>query len=244
MAAPFSLADFTYAHRGLWSADGAPENSIAAFDAAADAGIAIEFDVRLSKDGVPVCFHDRTLDKMTDQTGELADYTAAELTSFNLAGTTSTIPLLEDVLSRWPHHLPLLVEVKAMDIPPVPVAKATAEQVDRYAGRAAIISFNKEAVATIPDSIPRGLLIEKIHKSSHAEFEASLEDALALKVDLLSIWRDDVEHAAPFAAEHGLGLVTWTVQTLQQSRDVAPFADAQIFESFSPDLVTPSLFNR
>ena len=99
MAAPFSLADFTYAHRGLWSADGARENSIAACDAAADAGIAIEFDVRLSKDGVPVCFHDRTLEKMTGRPGDLADFTAAELATFKLANTQETIPTLEAVLA-------------------------------------------------------------------------------------------------------------------------------------------------
>ena len=65
MAAPFSLGDYAYAHRGLWTKDGAPENSLAAFDAAAKAGIGMEFDIRLSADGIPVCFHDRTLTKMT-----------------------------------------------------------------------------------------------------------------------------------------------------------------------------------
>ena len=130
MATPFSLGDFVYAHRGLWSKDDAPENSIAAYDAAIAAGIAMEFDIRLSKDGVPVCFHDRTLEKMTGRPGDLADFTAAELATFKLANTQETIPTLEAVLARWPHHMPLIVEIKAMDIPPVPVAQATAKQVE------------------------------------------------------------------------------------------------------------------
>ena len=244
MATPFSLSDFDYAHRGLWSKDDVPENSIAAYDAAIAAGIAMEFDIRLSKDGVPVCFHDRTLEKMTGRPGDLADFTAAELATFKLANTQETIPTLEAVLARWPHHMPLIVEIKAMDIPPVPVAQATAKQVEAYEGRAAIISFNKEAVAAIPQTIPRGLLIEKIYKSSTAEFDASLEDALSLQVDLLAIWRDDIERAAPFAIQHGLGLVVWTVQSAASSQAVAPYADAQIFESFAPELVAPSRINR
>ena len=39
------------AHRGLWSPGGAPENSLAAFQAACAAGYGIELDVQLSADG-------------------------------------------------------------------------------------------------------------------------------------------------------------------------------------------------
>ncbi len=237
MAAPFSIADYVYAHRGLWTPNGAPENSMAAFKAAATSGIAIEFDIRLSADGVPVCFHDRTLKKMTGIDSALADHTADALGKLSLAGTDQTIPILQTVLETWPHELPLLVEIKAMDIPPVPVAEATAAQLLNYAGRAAAMSFNKEAVATLPLSLPRGLLIEKVHKSSEAEFEASLEDALALKVDYVSVWRDDVAMAAPFARQHGLGMVTWTIQTQAQSAAVAPYVDGQIFEGFDAALI-------
>jgi len=237
MAAPFSLGDYAYAHRGLWTKDGVPENSLAAFDAAAKAGLGMEFDIRLSADGVPVCYHDRTLSKMTGIDGELADYTAEALHALLLKKTDQTIPSLKAVLARWPHDLPLLVEIKAMDIPPVAVAEATAAQLVNYKGCAAVMSFNKEAVATLPLSMPRGLLIEKIHKSSEAEFEATLEDALALKVDYLSVWRDDVKKASTFARAHGLGIVTWTIATPEQSQQVAPFVDAQIFEGFSPVLL-------
>ena len=51
-----------YAHRGLHNnASEAPENSMAAFKKAVDAGYGIECDIQLSKDGVPVIFHDFTL---------------------------------------------------------------------------------------------------------------------------------------------------------------------------------------
>ncbi|MEO9969604.1 MAG: glycerophosphodiester phosphodiesterase family protein [Hyphomonadaceae bacterium] len=236
MAAPFSLGDYVYAHRGLWSHAGPPENSMAAYDAAIAANIGMEFDVRLSADGIPVCFHDNILDRLTDNSGALAEYTASALGDIRLEQTEHTIPTLEAVLARWPHHLPLLVEIKAMDIPPIPVAEATAAQLVTYAGRAAAMSFNVDAVAALPKSLPRGLLIEKVSKSSEDAFEASMQTALDLQVDYLSVWRDDVARAAPFARAHGLGHVTWTVQTVEQSAMVAPHVDAQIIEGFDPAL--------
>ena len=236
MAAPFSLSDYAYAHRGLWSPDGPVENSISAYEAAIAAGLGMEFDIRLSADGVPVCFHDTRLQRLTNSSGYLADHTAEALGRIKLKGSEDTIPTLDALLSRWPHELPLLVEIKASDIPPVPVAEATAAQLMTYEGRAAAMSFNKEAVAALPLGLPRGLLIEKIYKSSPEAFDTSMSDALDLKVDYLSVWRDDVERAAPFARKHGLGLVTWTVQTIEQSKTVQPFVDAQIFEGFDPAL--------
>ena len=50
------------AHRGLWRPDGAPENSLAAFQAAAAAGYGIELDVQLSADGEAMVFHDGKLE--------------------------------------------------------------------------------------------------------------------------------------------------------------------------------------
>ena len=62
-AAPF--AGRNYAHRGLHSRDkSVPENSLAAFRLAAEAGYGIELDIQLSKDGEVVVFHDDTLDRV------------------------------------------------------------------------------------------------------------------------------------------------------------------------------------
>ena len=44
------------------------ENSISAFAAAAEAGYAIECDLHISADGVPIVFHDPTLDRLTSET--------------------------------------------------------------------------------------------------------------------------------------------------------------------------------
>ena len=67
-----------YAHRGASSY--APENTLMAFYKGLELGAnGIETDIQLSADGVPVLFHDDTLDRVTDRTGPLAELTATEL---------------------------------------------------------------------------------------------------------------------------------------------------------------------
>lgn len=71
------------AHRGASAV--APENSLAAFQSAIEAGAdGIEFDVRIARDGVPVVFHDSTLRRMARRENRTSDYTAAELQHLDL----------------------------------------------------------------------------------------------------------------------------------------------------------------
>ncbi|MGE5147834.1 MAG: glycerophosphodiester phosphodiesterase family protein, partial [Candidatus Eiseniibacteriota bacterium] len=65
-------------HRG--AAALAPENTLAGFRAAAAAGVtAVEFDVRLSADGVPMVIHDATVERTTTGRGPVAAQSAAAL---------------------------------------------------------------------------------------------------------------------------------------------------------------------
>ncbi|MDE6063272.1 MAG: glycerophosphodiester phosphodiesterase, partial [Lachnospiraceae bacterium] len=82
-SAPF--AGVLYAHRGLHdNTSEAPENSMAAFQKAVDAGFGIELDVQLSFDKVPVVFHDFSLARACGAEGKVADYTYEELQQFTL----------------------------------------------------------------------------------------------------------------------------------------------------------------
>ena len=69
-----------YAHRGLFDNESeAPENSLAAFQKAVDAGYGMELDVQLTKDDRLVVFHDATLKRMCGVDGNVWDYTLEEL---------------------------------------------------------------------------------------------------------------------------------------------------------------------
>ena len=100
------------AHRGLHALPDAPENSLAAFAAAVDAGYPIELDVRLLADGRVAVFHDHDLVRLTGVTGPLEARSAGDLRPLRLLGTDERIPLLPEVLDRVAGRIPLLVEIK------------------------------------------------------------------------------------------------------------------------------------
>ena len=65
--------EWLYAHRGLHdNATQAPENSMAAFRKAVDAGFGIELDIQLTKDKIPVVFHDFTLKRVCGGEGKIS----------------------------------------------------------------------------------------------------------------------------------------------------------------------------
>lgn len=116
-----------YAHRGLHdmnpalhkrktvgqnAGDGFPENSYAAIKRAADMGYGIEFDVHLTRDQVPVVFHDDTLNRICGVKGNIRDYTFEELQQFRLLGTQERIPAFADILKMVDGRVPLIIEYK------------------------------------------------------------------------------------------------------------------------------------
>ena len=114
-------------HRG--AAARVPENTLPSFAYAIAAGVdAIELDLHLSRDGVPVVMHDPTLERTTGSPGRVADRTVAELAALD-AGATFTsdggrtfpfrgqgigVPTLEQVLAAHP-TIPMIVEIKAAE---------------------------------------------------------------------------------------------------------------------------------
>jgi glycerophosphoryl diester phosphodiesterase len=89
-----------FAHRG--GAAHHPENSWAAFEHAVGLGYAyLETDVRATEDGTLLAFHDATLDRVTDQRGQVARLPFETVAKARIAGT-EPIPLIEDLLGTWP----------------------------------------------------------------------------------------------------------------------------------------------
>lgn len=88
------------AHRG--GGVEAPENSVAAFEASIAMGYThVETDVHLTADGVLVAFHDDTLDRATDMTGEIARMSWTEVSRARIAGQEA-IPTMAELLERFP----------------------------------------------------------------------------------------------------------------------------------------------
>jgi glycerophosphoryl diester phosphodiesterase len=125
-----------FAHRG--GAAHFPENSWPAFEHAVRLGYTyLETDAQATADGVLLAFHDRTLDRMTDRTGPIAQLPASAVAAAKIAGR-EPIPLLADLLGAWP-DLRFNIDVKD-----APVARPLAELVRRAGAwdRVCITSFS------------------------------------------------------------------------------------------------------
>ena len=136
-----------YAHRGLHTLDkSVPENSMTAFCLAAKEGYGIELDVRLTKDGQVVVFHDDTLDRVCGVSARVDEMTYDELRKCRLSGTGERIPLLSEVLSAIKGCEALIVELKDGNRNPE-LCKKTLQFLNGYHGNVCIESFNPLIVA-------------------------------------------------------------------------------------------------
>ena len=112
-------------HRG--ACGHAPENTLASMRKALELGVhGFEFDIQMSKDGVPVVIHDDTLERTTGGKGAVNAYTLTELKQFD-AGGGERIPSLEDVFELVDKRCRLFIELKAPDC-----TQAVAEIIGHY----------------------------------------------------------------------------------------------------------------
>lgn len=145
------------AHRGA-SAE-RPENTLAAFRRALALDVdGIELDVRLTRDDVPMVFHDPGLRRLTGAPGRLANLTWAELRSRRVRGL-EPIPRLVDVLALTRGLAVVQIELKTGPVEPVVHAIRQA----RAAEWVILASFNPrwvEAARDLAPGIPRMVISE------------------------------------------------------------------------------------
>lgn len=208
---------FVWAHRGASGV--APENTLAAFHAAEQAGAnGVELDVRLSSDGCPVVMHDRTLDRTTNGRGPLAGFTLAELRRFDAGGwfapqfAGEPVPGLEQVLKWASGRLRLNLEVKEFE-----AGLAVTALVKRYpACRVLLSSFDHGLLAALRKEapwLPLGFLSE--HRSWYRE----IEEAVACGAESFHPRQDFLaaEHVAQCHAR-GLKVYPWVVDDDERFR--------------------------
>ena len=135
------------AHRGgaLHPENIGYENSMRAFAHAVGLGYRyLETDVHATSDGAVVAFHDRSLDRVTDRAGAVAALPWSEVSKARINGH-EPIPLLSDVLERWP-DVRLNLDVKAANgVAPLADLLRRMNAVDRVC----VSSFSQRRVLAI-----------------------------------------------------------------------------------------------
>ena len=218
------------AHRGGGKL--APENTLAAMRCGLAHGFrAVEFDVMLAGDGVPVVMHDPHLGRTVAGSGRISDYTADELAAmdagawFGPAFAHEPVPRFEQVAAFCrANGIWMNVEIKPVPGTERETGRVVALCAQRlFAGVTApeelplLSSFSFEAMVAAREAaprLPRGLLVEAIPADWHARLDAL--DAVALHVDhrrLSPAMAEQVRQA-------GFGLFCYTVNDPARGREL------------------------
>ena len=219
------------AHRGLHAcgAPGPVENSMSAAEAAIAAGYGIECDIRLSRDGEAMVFHDASLARLTGREGTVADHDASTLATLSLAGGPDRIPTLAAFLAAIDGRTPLVIELKSEDDGDVRLAARAVELVSSYPGVVALESFDLAILAHCRRAgagCPIGLVGPDSDGAPPDPSGLAASDFLSWNVAQLGS-----------VSRTGLPLSAWTVRTPADAL-AAERAGAQIvFEGFRPPIV-------
>ncbi len=240
-----ALQGYAYAHRGLHG-NGVPENSMAAFRAARDAGYGIELDIHLLKDGNLAVIHDSLLNRTTGQPGAIEDLTTEDLSRYRLEGTGETIPEFMDVLTLYNGKAPLIVELKPENGNHAQLAEAACNMLAGYQGAYCLESFDCRCVAWLkkhrPDLIRGQLTCDFVHgKSDLPEYLKfllthnmtnflSVPDFVAYQFkDRKKTFTNDI--CRQMWKAQG---VTWTLRTQEEFDTAVKEGWLPIFEGFRP----------
>ncbi|MFG2193946.1 glycerophosphodiester phosphodiesterase [Streptomyces sp. NPDC048639] len=198
----------TIGHRGVMGVE--PENTLRSFVRADREGMdVIELDLHLSKDGALVVMHDAEVDRTTDGSGQICDFTLDELRELD-AGDGERVPVFEEVLDAV--KAPLQAEIKD-----VAAAQALAGVMHRrdLVDRVEVISFHDSALAEITRLVPgvRTALVASRYGTDVVD-RAVAVGAGTVVLNIRRLTLEVVERAR--AA--GLRIVGWVVNTQDHLR--------------------------
>jgi glycerophosphoryl diester phosphodiesterase len=236
------------AHRGLHdSAHGVIENTAGAVRAAVDANYGIEVDVQLTKDGEAMVHHDDVLGRLTEGSGRLDAYTAAELKRVAFRDSAERMMTLGELCDLVGGRVTVLVELKSHFDGDRRLPDRVASVLDRYPGPLAPMSFDPRQLDCLRQGSRRlvcGIVAAKYRPHPYWDLMPPwmrhgmgyLVTALTARPQFVAYGVNDLPALAPLAARHifGLPLLTWAVRTELERRTAARWADQMIFEGFRP----------
>lgn len=243
------------AHRGLSSV--APENTLAAFAAAADAGVKwVELDVALSEEGLVLVMHDATTDRTTNRCGSVYSLTRGDLEIVDAGGwfapqfAGQRIPTLDEVITQANElSLNLNVELKSIG-----------------EGRDASIALVEQALSALEDLNPSlevivssfsPLLLTEVAKHENAPPTAWVATAEMIAEGWQSVLEltgasylhpDDIgltKHLVQEVRSAGYGVNPWTVNSLARANQLLNWGCTGIISDEAPKvLVGPASIKR
>lgn len=234
-----------FAHRGLHTEDGeAPENSLASFERARQAGYGVELDVQFTADRQIVVFHDKDLKRMCGVDKRVDEMTYAELSALTLQGGREHIPLLKDALVVLA-DTPLLCEFKSHGAAgDTSLCEAAWSLLAEYKGPLFIESFNPLMVRWFYKNQPH--VVRGILSTCYDDVkDVSYWQGVALGALLTNFLTRPNFIAYDYACRNKFTFrlcrfifrpltAAWTITTAEAERDALKTFDTCIFEQYYP----------
>jgi glycerophosphoryl diester phosphodiesterase len=201
-------------HRG--DCKSAPENTLPAFASAVRKGAhQIEFDVRLSRDGVPVIMHDATVDRTTDGAGRVAELTFRELRRLD-AGSWfaprfkgARIPTLRETLEIIPREI--LCNVHLANVPGV-AERAARLIVEMGRAEQCVLACTREQAARAR-AIARGIRICNM-SGPRRDLRAYVQETIDARAEFIQVLSglDGLPEAVRTLHDHGVTVNYYSAQ--------------------------------
>lgn len=243
------LSRFTgvdYAHRGLWNMS-CPENSCAAFAAAAEGGYGIELDVRMTADGALVIHHDGSLSRLCGEDIRIERSSLERVRACRLGDSSEPVPTLAEALTAA-KGAPLIVELKPARGNVFRLSRAVYAQMCAYPGPWCAESFSPLAMLWFrlraPEVIRGQLAFSRIRQSkslpallTHLAAASLLQNALSRPDFMAYEMSGSFPRSLPLWLVRRMGapIAAWTLRSpeaLAACRDRCAMA---IFEGFLPE---------
>ncbi|MEG3619097.1 glycerophosphodiester phosphodiesterase family protein [Magnetovibrio sp. PR-2] len=230
----------TIAHRG--ASGSAPENTMVAFERAVTMGAqAIELDVTLSADGVPIVMHDETLERTTNGEGPVILKSWADLSELD-AGSwfaqdfgAARIPTLQEVLAFGiANDVALNLEIKPTLGWEGPTVKAMVDVLRDSSARTVVSSFNERALDLFHTLLPKAniaVLVDVV--PPHWAERLDHFDTNALHASDPFITQALVDELA----QAGVTLRVFTVNDPKRAQQLWSWGVASVFTDFPDKLV-------
>jgi glycerophosphoryl diester phosphodiesterase len=242
------------AHRG----DSArrPENTLAAFASALEAGAEIvELDVQLSRDGHVVVLHDTSVERTTDGRGDVRELTLGELRAlsagyparFGADFAGERIPTLQEALGFLRGRARVLVEIKSESVTQdaeAGIEALTVAEVRRQGmvGDVALIAFERRALQRCRRHAPEIRRGHLFHRASPSEITAG---AAEVGSDLVLPHKELLDQALFSAAlAAGLRVATWVVDDPEELRALCRFDLYAVGTNRPGELIEATLENE
>jgi len=204
------------AHRG-YCLEGAQENTLEAFRAAKARGaLMIECDVQLSKDQIPVVFHDEDLRRLANRSELVSELKAQELKKWAQA------PTLEEVLKDLQSPRFVNIELKSKKILDDPLERKVAEVVKKMKAQSRVLfsSFNPMSLYRISlhlPHVPRALLVTQADDAANSKLLKRMWLAPLLKFHCLHLDQNMVtEETMAFWKKKKIPVAVWTANTKEE----------------------------